>query len=70
MTLEKKAFRTVYRLIKNGQIDEKEAYGLVEAIFAINYQYVPVPTPITSQEDSVTDDSYSTVEVQGFAPLK
>lgn len=65
MTLEKKAFRTVYRLIQNGQIDEKEAYGLVEAIFAINYQYVPVPTPITTEEKEDKPVEVP-VEVKGF----
>lgn len=62
MQLERKAFKTVFNLIKNNQLDEKEAYTLVEAIFAINYQYVPVPTPITTEEKPVEVP----IEVKGF----
>lgn len=66
MQIEKKAFRTLYRLIQNNHVDEKEAYDMAEAIFAINYQYVPVPTPITTEDETQTTE---TVEVKGFAPV-
>lgn len=69
MGLERKAFRTVYRLIRDGQIDEKEAFNLTESIFNITYQYVPVPTPINTEEEE-SPEIQTPVEVQGFAPLK
>lgn len=65
MQLEKKAFKTVFNLIKSNQLDEKEAYTLVEAIFAINYQYVPVPTPITTEEKEDKPVEVP-IEVKGF----
>lgn len=63
MTIERKAFKTVYRLVADGEITENEAYSLVEAIFAVNMQYVPVPTPVMDEQEPQID---STVEVKGF----
>lgn len=62
MTVERKSWKPLYRMIAEGQITEKEAYDIACGIFFQNIQYVPVPTPIV--DDNNTTEN--TVEVKGF----
>ena len=62
MTVERKSWKPLYRMISEGQITEKEAYDIACGIFFQNIQYVPVPTPIV--DDNNTTEN--TVEVKGF----
>lgn len=62
MTVERKSWKPLFRMISEGQITEKEAYDIACGIFFQNIQYVPVPTPIV--DDNNTTEN--TVEVKGF----
>lgn len=62
MTTDRKAFRHLYRLIKNGQISEKEAYELAYSIFEVNFQYIPTYI----QQPTEEQQTETPVEVKGF----
>lgn len=62
MTVERKSWKPLYRMISEGQITEKEAYDIACGIFFQNIQYVPIPTPIVDEEKPTE----TPVEVRGF----
>lgn len=68
MTTERKAFRALFRMISDGQITEKEAFDLAEAVFAISIQYVPVPSSVTEEPTINIEATPPSVEVKGFLP--
>lgn len=66
MNIQKKAFRPIYRAIKDGQLTESEAYDILCGIFRV--EYIPVDmTPPFSDESSLTDyQQTNEITVKGF----
>lgn len=56
------AFRALYRLISEGQVDDGEAFSIARCIF--NPEYVQVPVFPPSQAD--TSGEVERVTVRGF----
>lgn len=65
MSTEKKAFKVVYGLIMDNLVTEKEAFNLIEGIFAKEYYPVPVPTPVDLDQDN-QQEQVQQIEVAGF----
>ncbi len=65
MSTEKKAFKVVYGLIMDNLVTEKEAFNLIEGIFAKEYYPVPVPTAIDTNQDN-QQEQVQQIEVAGF----
>lgn len=70
MEIERKAFKSLYKVIKNGSLNENEAYCVASAIFAVNFQYIPMPqmeeTPFEMTSSSVQEEQPKPLEVAGF----
>lgn len=67
MSTEKKAFKVVYNLIVDGLITEKEAYSLVEGIFAQTILQVPIPVPQAEEKtENPPEEPPKHTEVAGF----
>lgn len=64
-TIERKAWKPLYRLIRDGQITETEAYNLVLAVFWQPPQMYYEDEPQTVQPQPLQDVPQP-VEVQGF----
>lgn len=65
MTLDRKSFKVLYRLIKESRITETEAYNMALSIF-----WMPSPMPYYADEQTVSvqpmPDAPQPVEVGGF----
>lgn len=68
MSVERKAFKTIYKLIADGAITEKAAYDLTAAVFDINFQFVPAPVTVQPDGESTTTDTPANeqITVKGF----
>ena len=66
MTIERKAFRTVYRLIADGAITEKEAFDLATAVFAVEWQFIPAPVNATGESAANDTPANEQITVKGF----
>jgi len=66
MTIQKKAFRPIYRAIQDKQLTVKEAYDVLCGIF--NVEYIPVSAPTFPMAESSTEQTPQTDEitVKGF----
>lgn len=70
MTSERKAFKVVFNLISEDVITEKEAFALMEGIFAQNIIQIPTPVPYIPETENSTEDTPKQIEVTGFLPAK
>ena len=68
MSVERKAFRTIYRLIADGAITEKEAFDLATAVFFVEWQFVPAPVTVQPDGESTPTDTPANeqITVKGF----
>jgi len=63
MTIQKKAFRPIYRAIQDKQLTEKEAYDVLCGIFRV--EYIPTPFPIVESSTADTPQT-NEITVKGF----
>lgn len=67
MTIQRKAFRPIYRAIKDGQLSEREAYDILCGIFSVNIQYEYIPQFANCEQNSVEDEAQTNeITVKGF----
>lgn len=63
MTIERKAFKAIYKLIQSGNVTEKQAYDLCLAVFFMPPQIIPQPMEAQSETENNGDDE---TVVKGF----
>lgn len=63
MTIERKAFKAIYKLIQSGSVTEKQAYDLCLAVFFMPPQIIPQPMETPSETENNGDKE---TVVKGF----
>ena len=66
MNIQKKAFRPIYRAIKDGQLTEREAYDILCGIFRIEYIPIDMTPQFVDDSSLVETPQNSEITVKGF----